>query len=242
MTRALIAGLFGALASIASAQAADPARSWPPPMEATYEKPTPKFQELLSGWYIRGDLGYRWNKLGTFDAPAPVTSQSYGNGIAATFGAGHKIDWFRADVTIDRGWRTSYSGTTAAAGATQPQYTAKIDALSVMVNGYIDFGSWSGFTPYVGAGVGMTRLKSTQYRDSAFVGAAGPEGEAQNFSWAWMAGVAYQIQPNWVIDMSFRHLDMGDFPSTTGTNPTVGGMFKNVTAQEARIGIRFLFD
>ena len=152
------------------------------------------------------------------------------------------MDWFRADVTIDRGWRTSYSGTTAAAGATQPQYTAKIDALSILVNGYIDFGSWSGFTPYVGAGVGMTRLKSTQYRDSAFVGAAGPEGEAQNFSWAWMAGVAYQIQPNWVIDMSFRHLDMGDVPRTTGTNPTVGGMFKNVTAQEARIGIRFLFD
>ena len=57
-----------------------------------------------------------------------------------------------------------------------------------------------------------------------------------------MAGVAFQVQPNWVIDVGFRHLDMGDFPSTAGENPTLGGMFKNVTAQEARIGLRFLFD
>ena len=151
-------------------------------MQATYQKPEPKFQELLSGWYIRGDLGYRWNSLESFEAPAPVTSHEYRNGLSATFGAGHKIDWFRADVTIDRGWRTSYSGTTATGGASQPQYSAKIDALSLLVNGYVDFGTWSGFTPYVGAGVGITRLKSTRYSDSAVAGGAvGSRGRRRTF-------------------------------------------------------------
>ena len=61
--RAFIVGLLGAFAFVASAHAADPAGTWrrSPPPEPDYDRPAPKYQELLSGWYLRADIGYRWN-------------------------------------------------------------------------------------------------------------------------------------------------------------------------------------
>ena len=64
-----------------------------------------------------------------------------------------------------------------------------------------------------------------------------------NFSWAWMAGIAFQVQPNWMIDVGYRHLSLGNIPGYQGAGSTNNGaLFKNLTAQEARLGIRFLFD
>ncbi len=244
MTRvtALIAGCLGALAFVAGAQAADPGRSWPLP-EVRYEKPEqPQYKELLSGWYLRGDLGYRFNKVGGFEGSSPVTSHDYRNAMAVTFGFGYKYQWFRADVTLDRGLRTNYGGTTSTGGVLQPQYSAKIDALSLLANAYIDFGTWGGFTPYVGGGIGGTRLKSTRFHDTGDPAGALAPGEVKNFSWALMGGVAFQVLPNWMIDVGFRHLDMGDVPSTLNTGLVPPANFKKLTADEVRIGIRFLFD
>ena len=68
-------------------------------------------------------------------------------------------------MTYDRAGPTRVSATTTAA-TNQPQFTAKISAQTVLANGYIDFGTWGGFTPYVGAGVGIARLKSVDYVDT----------------------------------------------------------------------------
>ena len=47
------------------------------------------------------------------------------------------------------------SATVAEEGAT--------DTLTVLVNGYVDFGTWYGFTPYLGAGVGISYLRTGDY-------------------------------------------------------------------------------
>lgn len=239
--RAFIGGLFGALALTAGAQAADPAGSWPPPA-ISYEKPEPRFKELLSGYYLRGDIGYRWNDVGSFAGAVPATSFDYRNGGAIGGGFGYKYEWFRADLTVDRGARTNFSGTTATA-ARQPQYTAKIDTLSVLANAYVDIGTWGGFTPYVGGGVGVTQLKSSGYQDTGFALGSMTPGKAKNFTWAWMAGVSYKIHPYWMVDIGYRHMDMGNLPATSSSLPglTVGN-FQKVTADEVRIGLRLLFD
>ena len=57
--------------------------------------------------------------------------------------------------------------TSTLRGDAQPQYTTKIDALSLLANFYIDLGTWVGFTPYVGAGAGVTYLRSRDYDDTA---------------------------------------------------------------------------
>jgi opacity protein-like surface antigen len=238
-TRALIAGCIGALAFIANAHAADPPGSWPPP---EFEKPAPHYKELMSGWYLRGDLGYRMNKIGSVDASNPVTSQKFPGSLGLTFGAGFKYQWFRTDVTFDYGLPVSLNATTAAATA-QPQYSVRLAPITGLANFYVDLGTWSGFTPYVGAGLGATYLRSKSYDDTALP----PNGNAvsiqTNFSWALMAGVAFKVQPTWLVDVGFRHLDLGDFHTSTGSNlKTDSTTWKKLSTDEVRIGLRYLFD
>lgn len=249
MSRAarLTLGCIGALAFMASAHAADPAGSWrrsPPDFE--YEKPEPPYSELMSGWYLRGDLGYRWNHVGpTSVSTIPTVSETYNNALALGVGFGFKYRWFRADVTVDRGGPSRITGNTAAP-VLQPQYSAKASTVSTHANIYFDLGTWAGFTPYVGGGAGVTSMTSEQYVDITLAAPSatitGP-AKVLNFTWGVMAGVAYQVQPNWMIDVGYRYLHLGDLPGAenAGTLNTAV-IFKNLTAQEARFGIRYLFD
>ena len=130
----------------------------------------------------------------------------------------------------------------------QPQFTAKIRSETVLVNGYVDFGTWGGFTPYAGGGAGVARLKSVNYVDTTdspsnnVWGVTGP-GKSQNFAWAAMVGVAYQVAPSWLIDVGFRHLNLGNVVSSEGAGTrTNAAVFRNLSTNEARIGVRFLFD
>lgn len=246
MTRikCLAAGLLGAFAIVANAHAADPAGSWPPPPQVSYERP-PQFRELLSGWYVRADFGYRFNKFRSFEpVGTPVISQKYSDAFAGSLGAGFKYHWFRTDVTVDRSIRSNFSGTTAAATG-QPQYTAKITPLTGLANVYADLGTWSGFTPYIGAGAGVTQIRSELFYNTALPTGAGGIGQSLNFSWAAMAGIAVKVAPNWVIDVGFRHLDMGSVKTNivlpAATIPDVA-RFDRLTAQEIRVGFRLLLD
>jgi len=241
--RALTVGIFGAFAFVASAHAADPAGSWRrPPMES--DQPSP-YRYLMSGWYLRGDVGYRWNSGGP--SSGNVTTEKYTTSFDGSAGFGYKYQWFRADLVYDRSSPTRVSATTTIS-TNQPQLTAKISSQTVLANAYVDFGTWGGFTPYVGAGVGIARLKSVDYVDTAnspsnnVTGVTGP-GSQQNFAWAAMAGVAYQVAPSWVLDVGYRYLSMGDAPGANGAGITTNAVvFKNQTVNEARIGIRYLFE
>jgi opacity protein-like surface antigen len=239
--RALIAGFVGALAFVAGAHAADPPGSWRPPQP---DEP-PAFQRLMSGWYLRADVGFRWNGGGP--STADVIREKYTTSYDGTFGFGYKYQWFRADLTYDRSGPTRVTATTTAA-FNQPQLNAKISSQTVLANGYVDFGTWGGFTPYVGAGFGIARLKSVDYLDTAnspsnnVFGVTSP-GTQQNFAWAAMAGVAYQVAPSWVLDVGYRHIEMGNVPSSGGAGTrTNAAVFKSQHTDEARVGIRYLFD
>jgi opacity protein-like surface antigen len=232
---------MGAFAFVATAHAADPAGSWRLPPLESYEKPIPQF--LMSGWYLRADSGYRWNNGGRSNSN--VVSERYTNSYDGTMGFGYKYQWFRADVVYDRSGPTRVSAFTSVA-TDQPQFTAKISSETVLVNGYVDFGTWGGFTPYVGGGAGVARLKSANYvdtTDSPSINGVMDQGTQQNFAWAAMAGVAYQIAPSWMVDVGFRHLDLGDVVGSDGAGTRTNAMvFRNQTVNEVRLGLRYLFD
>jgi opacity protein-like surface antigen len=236
--KAFLRGILGTVAFATAAQAADPPGTWAPPREYA-----PRYVELLSGWYLRADLGYRWNHVGSVETAVPTTSQSINNSVGATVGAGFKYHWFRTDMTLDYGSPADFQARTAAA-ATQPRYSSRLDAVSGLINFYADFGTWGGFTPYAGAGLGATRLRSQQYVDTTMPVTGTSHSTARtNFSWAWMAGVAFQVKPQWLVDVGFRHLELGNVNSTTGTGlPTDFMRLKNLSANEVRIGLRYLLD
>lgn len=144
----------------APAVAADFSPPPPPP-------PGPIVSELGSGWYLRGDVGWvEFSDPGKlplgaglpFDRVGLRETWSVGGGI------GYQINsWFRTDVTAD--WRNDAkffgvnSGSNYVNGYSIDN--GKIESSTLLLNGYIDFGRWYGFTPYVGAGVGVPRTTST---------------------------------------------------------------------------------
>lgn len=239
--KSLIIAAAGAVAFAASAQAADMPGNWPPPYQ---QKPAQTFSEMTSGWYIRGDIGYRFNRIGSVDSSSPatpVTGSSIDNTLSAGLGGGYKYRWFRADLTVDYGPQAKFHGDVPGAASF---YSMKIDSLTVLANAYFDMGTWYGFTPYIGAGVGTSYLRTGDYTNAS-LGNAIPIPTRANWSlsWAAMAGVSYQILPNIALDFGYRYLKIGDaksgFEPPAFTNATT---VKNISAQELRVGVRFMLD
>jgi opacity protein-like surface antigen len=238
--KSLVAAALGAVAFVATAHAADMPGNWPPPYEP---KPPQNFTQMISGWYMRGDIGYRFNSIGSVDASSPanpVTSSKIDNVFSGGAGVGYKWQWFRTDLTVDYGTQAKFHGD--APGAVS-FYNMKIDALTILANAYFDMGTWYGFTPYIGAGVGSSYLRTGDYTTAALGNGAIPTRANWSFSWAAMAGVSYQILPNIAIDFGYRYLKIGDAKS--GFEPpayTAYTSVKGISAQELRLGVRFLLD
>ena len=228
MSRLLGLAVAGMIVFLAhNARAADPIGLPPPVIERS-----PGFmEESRSGWYLRGDVGYRLNNLD--NVVATITPDPLNSEIDKSFtfggGAGYKSGWFRTDVTIDYGPDMKYSGDTAGrVGA----YTATFDSLSALLNVYFDLGTWQGFTPYVGAGLGGTHLRA-----SDFTGVTAGDG-TWNFTWALAAGASYDVAPNLAVDLGYRYVNFGDVvagPDTFNNRFTA----KELAAHEFRVGMRW---
>lgn len=215
--------------SIAVAQAADVPRLQP---RSSYTPP-PATGWSYSGWYVRGDLGWRFNRVGDVNVsggPADPSGNGLNDGVTAGGGVGFKSSFWRADLTTDYSFPANYNGTIVTADDTR----AKISSVSVLANGYLDLGTWYGLTPYVGAGVGGALVKVAEVR-----GPLASAGDSRwNFAWAGMAGIAWTVAPNVQIDFGYRYINVGTGESG-GPNAVE---FKNLGGHEARVGLRWSFN
>ena len=76
---------------------------------------------------------------------------------------------------------------------------------SVMANAYFDYLTCTPWTPYVGAGIGTSYLKAQNF----FNGEKFLDKSTYNLAWQVMAGVAYEFNSHWAIDLSYRYADLG---------------------------------
>jgi opacity protein-like surface antigen len=243
MSRLRRLAIIGALAQTTAAMigfvpdalAADMPQNFPPPPIKR-----PALLAANGGWYVRGDVGYYWGQIGgAQSAPgyANPTDNSLGNGFTGGVGAGYKSQWLRTDVTLDYTAPMKYQGTVATANDT----TAKVTAVTALFNGYLDLGTWYRATPYIGAGAGVSQLYTSDYTSTASPPFTGGLSNTQwKFAWAGMAGVAYAVGPNLLVDVGYRYLNFGD---VTTQSDAFGAMtLKNLAAHEARVGFRWNFD
>lgn len=241
LMRISVTGSAALVASALCAQAADwpGERTLPPP-----SSPPPRYAPIEStefvGWYLRGDVGYTSLKNSGVEAasgfPAPTNSK-FNSNITAGLGAGYKSGWLRADVTVDSIPGTRYSGQAVTPG----DVSARVLATTVLLNGYLDLGSWYRMTPYVGAGAGAASVHIFDYTSNTTPPFSNTTSRTQwNFAWAGMAGVAYAITPNLLVDVGYRYLSLGD----AATTADAFGSFKikGIAAHEVRVGLRWNFD
>jgi opacity protein-like surface antigen len=204
----------------------------PPPVPV---EPVAPVSWLAAGWYLRGDIGYRFPTVGSVEPVAPLpnaTGDEFSGGVTLSAGAGIKTEWLRTDFTLDYLAPTTYTGTVVAAGDT----TAKVSGFTALFNGYFDLGTWYRLTPYIGAGAGAGYISLTDYQGPPPLGANGDNSEWK-FVWAGMAGVGWAVSPNMIVDVGYRYLNLGNL--RTASNAAGAMTFTDVAGHEVRIGLRW---
>jgi opacity protein-like surface antigen len=188
---------------------------------------------------------------------------------------GYKVNnWFRTDLVLDyrstvqAGWNgpsiTCTTGLTAlpsgqvvvsAQDTCTSHFNTEIHRWDLLANGYVDIGSWGGFTPYVGVGAGVTWAQTKQsvnwtmsnnlpYQittDGFYFNLDRSLGQMNyQFAWAVMAGVAIAMTEQAELDVGYRFLDLGNvsrISSATGASVT-----QRVFVNELRAGVRYMLD
>ena len=227
--------LLGAMALAPFAQGAQAADM----VEPAYEDvPEVVPVEIGSGWYLRGDVSYDFksDSKGSYRTYADpdadecefnnvcgsgYDTQDYDKwniGEAANFGAGFGYqftDYFRGDLTAHY-WKadvdgTDHGGCDTVCGSTE---SGKVDAWELMANAYVDMGTFAGFTPYVGGGLGAVNVSykdfaTNNFDDEGHTGTDTLYGERSwRFAYALMAGVSYDLTTNLKLDAGYRFVDV----------------------------------
>ncbi len=105
---------------------------------------------------------------------------------------------------------------------------------SIMLNAYYDINTGTKFTPYIGVGIGMARLKAT-YSDNT---GANISKHKNNVVWQLGAGISYTLTDNTALDLGYRYTDSGDVT----LHDQEGNKAKfDSQAHEILLGIRYTF-
>ena len=231
--------------------------------------------ELGSGWYLRGDLAWSKDKGPQL---VDIVPEAQKNRWAIDLGAGYKFNnWLRTDATISSNKPRDTVGNAftvicpyvltqnvldkgflwSPAETCSPQNKAELRKIDLMLNAYIDIGSWNGLTPYVGVGAGVSMLKSrnsvTYYKtgDGTIYGADltptttfnpfwdNPDGSRVT-SWVDATGVTHSGQP----PVAFTKQNWNREGGKTAFNlawALMGGVSYDVTPQlKAELSYRYL--
>lgn len=202
---------------------------------------------LDESWVIGGGIGYQINSTFRFDGTIKHVFDADFTGDSSTSGSGYLCEIFDGIADPDGSTCTSVD-------------TATFSATIAMANFYADLGTFAGFTPYVGAGLGgahthWSDLKNdTQCDDSTdcvngsvdyntdFDGIHGRKN-GWRFAYAAHAGLSYDLTTNLKIDAgySFTHISGGDmFGFADGSG--VQGHHGDIKLHEVRAGLRYSFN
>lgn len=244
-----------------SAGVAHSADIYQPQPEPLMDAPEVTVQEA-SGWYLRGDVGYSFNKMrgakyfqGGQTFETDFTSASIDDSWMAGAGVGYQINnYLRTDLTFDYLGKSDFRGSTQGLcldGVTfcNSSDRASMRAYSLMANVYVDLGTYGYVTPYVGAGVGASYVKWDKLRNRICddPGAPGCYGDDHGgkgkwrFTGALMAGATIDVTCAVKADVGYRYryIDGGDMFGYVGASGTQG-RDKGFHSHEARIGARYM--
>jgi opacity protein-like surface antigen len=196
-----------------------------------------------SGVYFRADTG-------------PSISKDAGTAPIVGLGVGYRInEHLRVDATLaHRGtFEADEQGTIYGADV---RGTSSGSAITGMINAYGDIATVGIFTPYVGAGIGLSQnklkgLKGT-WNDGTDTGAVSTDGKTTtSFAWQVGAGTAVSLTDNLSLDVGYRFLNIGAYKSSdsiSAQNTPYGDITLPLTSQkqkeyahEVQMGLRYAF-
>jgi opacity protein-like surface antigen len=265
MLKLATSALLGLALAAGTAFQAFAADFYEPPI---VEPPPPVFIKSFSGWYVRGHIGMSNQHLKRLDNALFATTANLefldkgGFSSAPLFGGGvgYRLNrWLRGDLTVEyRGkadfaaldrYETVDDGNPLTWDGTN-DYRAKKSEWLFLANAYVDAGEWHGISPYIGAGIGVSRNTISHFRDINVPNngvAYAADRSKWDLAWALHAGLSFQATDNLTLDLgySFVHLgdaESGDIIAFDGTNAINNPMhFKGIYSHDLKLGLRYQF-
>jgi opacity protein-like surface antigen len=263
MSSVKILALAGVAAAVSTAAIAADFPPALPPAQPLLQVP------VDSGWYLRGDIGITNQQLSALTQRLDATElslQQVGMGFDSSpfflLGVGYQLNsWLRFDVTGEYRAKANFHGSdnvtfpdSGGIGVLVDNYSASKSEWVVLANSYIDLGTWWCVTPFVGAGVGVSRNQIDSFRDDGIGNngnpitavAFGDQGVKWNLAWALHAGIAYTVTPTFKIDLAYRYLNLGAAqtgPTRAYDNSFTNGgafTFNGLASHDVMLGVRWM--
>lgn len=148
--------------------------------------------------YVSGKLSYDFNrvkvKTGT---PVGIARGKVNKDLIGThFAVGAAMGYLRGELELNN---------SNAIKAHDGPARVNLKKYSVMANVYYDYLTCTPWTPYVGAGLGYAWLKDVWHLEDIKI----KDKSTYNLAWQIMAGVTYDLNPNWKLDAGYRYADLG---------------------------------
>lgn len=145
-------------------------------------------------------------------APELMIKTKYKTGLSASLAIGQEFEKFRFEG------ETSYQKNdfdNASYSDTEFALDGSNSILCFLINGYFDYKNRSGFTPYLGAGLGISRI----YIENFMIPGTDIDSSSDEdyvFTYQLGAGVGYAVMDNVSIDINYRYFVPSDpnFDST----------------------------
>jgi len=202
--------------------------------------------DLLFRPYLRIDGGYALtgDPDGTGRNGPHRASEVQNTGLLS-IGVGAQVDeQARAEGMLSYRSPMSIDGTDGAGSA----ISGEVESISAMFNLYYDIKqahTWldsDTFTPYVGAGVGISMLDT----DSLSTAGGNAERGVQtyNLTYAAMAGLATKLSDLITLDVGYRFINLGQFEqdgSFSNGSTATATKYDDLFSHELHAGIRFQF-
>ncbi len=114
----------------------------------------------------------------------------------------------------------------------------ELNVESLMLNGYYDFKNTSKVTPYVSAGVGLTRIENKI--QNIEVNSTDTASDDQ-ITWSAGMGLTYAVSENFALDLSYRYVDSGNFNFKTKFHGIAVHSEAKLVSNEYLLGARYSF-
>jgi opacity protein-like surface antigen len=207
--------------------------------------------DARSGLYFRLDIGFSQSTgadikdknfaggpliCGDANCTVPGKLKDVGAGLVLSGGVGYRFSpHVRGDVIL--GFR-GYLLNTSDASVPPTKFKAPVISSSAMAGGYYDFAT-AGWTPYVGAGLGLAvnDIRTVTVDNGAGFSGSFSGGAKAGVAGAIMAGVGIPLSARAALDIGYRFISLGKLE--IAAEGGYGGATGKLNAHELTVGLRF---
>ncbi len=186
-----------------------------------------KFDRFDSG---DASADYHWKNKGDMD-----------NAFLGGVGLGYRLnDIVRLDGTIEYRAKNTITAKDRDFDTTR-KYEGDVSSTVFMANAYVDLVTYHDVTPYIGAGLGASANRVSDFEVDNGRQTYGAAAKTEwDFAFAIHAGIGVKLSRRVIFDIGYSYSDLGD-AKTAGISENGALKLDHLTSHDVKVGIRYAF-